>query len=75
MKTAAKDHVNLTTSEIRNSISLRQAVTDLFEEWAPTIWPDETQPQPEWLEDPDPYKFEGRYPKRLHYNNESDRDQ
>lgn len=74
MKRIAKQYVELTTGEIRQSESLRQAVTDLFEEWAPTIWPDEDQPQPDWLEDPDPFKFEGRYPRRLHYNDEEDRE-
>lgn len=75
MKRIAKQYVHLTTGEIRASASLMQEVTDLFEEWAPTIWPNEDQAQPDWLEDPDPYRFEGRYPRRLQYNVEEDREQ
>ncbi|KAK4493872.1 hypothetical protein PRZ48_015057 [Zasmidium cellare] len=74
MKKIAKEYVELTTSEIRQSQTLQQEVNDLFEEYAPVVWPDETIQQPEWLEDPDPYKFEGRYPRRLCYNDEEDRE-
>ncbi|KAF2167235.1 hypothetical protein M409DRAFT_22663 [Zasmidium cellare ATCC 36951] len=74
MKKIAKEYVDLTTSEIRQSEPLRQEVNDLFEEYAPVIWPDENHQQPEWLEDPDPYKFEGRYPRRLCYSDEEDRE-
>lgn len=74
MKKIAKEYVDLTTSEIRQSEPLRQEVNDLFEEYAPVIWPDESHQQPEWLEDPDPFKFEGRYPRRLCYSDEEDRE-
>lgn len=74
IKVIAEQYVSKPNTEIRSSASLEKASLDLFSRYGPILWPDfGDDERPNWLETPSLEKYDGRYPKDLHYSDEPDR--
>ncbi|EME41345.1 hypothetical protein DOTSEDRAFT_55191 [Dothistroma septosporum NZE10] len=73
IKLIARRWVAATNREIRTSEVLKQDALGLFDEYGPTIWPDDGI-RPSWLEEPSDDAYEGRYPRDLFYSDPDDRE-
>jgi hypothetical protein len=73
IKNIAQQYVSKPNTEIRSSPALEQASLDLFSRYGPILWPGPGGERPNWLESPSPDRYDGRYPKDLHFADAADR--